>query len=157
MTATLLDGELLAARIKAEVTDRVARLRGAGVTVGLGTVLVGDDGPSARYVDMKIADCAEVGITSVHEHLPADTTQAELDAVVARLNAKTDADMSKMADDRSNLITGIKGRKAQERKDLFEDGLVNRLIDKGKIKINQDIIRRLIDSGERIIDRKSVV
>ena len=66
--------------------------------------------------------------------------------VVARLNAKTAADMSKMAEDRMNLITAIKGRKAQERKDLFEDGLVNRMIEKGKVKINQDIIRRLIDS-----------
>jgi hypothetical protein len=66
--------------------------------------------------------------------------------VVARLNAKVDADLSKMAEDRANLITGIKGRKAQERKDLFEDGLVARMIDKGKIKINQDVIRRLIDS-----------
>lgn len=65
---------------------------------------------------------------------------------VARLVSKTDADMSKLASERTNLITGIKGRKAQERKDLFEDGLVNRLIDKGKIKINQDIIRRMIDS-----------
>ena len=65
---------------------------------------------------------------------------------VARLVSKTDADMSKLASERPNLITGIKGRKAQERKDLFEDGLVNRLIDKGKVKINQDIIRRLIDS-----------
>lgn len=65
---------------------------------------------------------------------------------VARLVSKTDADMSKLATERPNLITGIKGRKAQERKDLFEDGLVNRLIEKGKIKINQDIIRRLIDS-----------
>ncbi|MBI2688603.1 MAG: peptidyl-prolyl cis-trans isomerase [Acidobacteria bacterium] len=66
--------------------------------------------------------------------------------VVARLNAKTGADMSKLAEDRTNLITGIKGRKAQERKDLFEDGLVARMIDKGKIKLNQDVIRRLIDS-----------
>ena len=87
MTATLLDGELLAARVRAEVTDRVARLRGAGVTVGLGTILVGDDGPSARYVAMKHADCAEVGITSAHEHLPADVSQEELDAAVARFNA----------------------------------------------------------------------
>ncbi len=46
MTATLLDGEALAAKIRAEVTDRVARLRSAGVQVGLGTILVGDDGPS---------------------------------------------------------------------------------------------------------------
>lgn len=65
---------------------------------------------------------------------------------VARLNSKVAADMSRMAEDRINLITGIKGRKAQERKDLFEDGLVNRMIDKGKVKINQDNIRRLIDS-----------
>jgi len=87
VTATLLDGELLAARIRAEVTDRVARLAAAGVTVGLGTILVGDDGPSSRYVAMKHADCAEVGIFSAHEHLPADVSQAELEAVVARFNA----------------------------------------------------------------------
>jgi len=66
--------------------------------------------------------------------------------VVARLNAKSDADMSNLAGDKSNLIVGIKGRKAKERLDLFEDGLINRLIDKGKIKLNQDVIRRLIDS-----------
>jgi methylenetetrahydrofolate dehydrogenase (NADP+)/methenyltetrahydrofolate cyclohydrolase len=65
----------------------VARLRSAGVTVGLGTILVGEDGPSARYVAMKHADCAEVGIHSAHEHLPADVSQAELEAVVARFNA----------------------------------------------------------------------
>lgn len=87
MAAALLDGEKLAAKVRAEVTDRVARLAGAGVTVGLGTVLVGDDGPSARYVAMKHADCAEVGIRSVHEHLPADVSQAELEAVVGRFNA----------------------------------------------------------------------
>jgi methylenetetrahydrofolate dehydrogenase (NADP+)/methenyltetrahydrofolate cyclohydrolase len=87
VTATLLDGELLAARIRAEVTDRVARLAAAGVTVGLGTILVGDDGPSSRYVAMKHADCAEVGIFSAHEHLPADVSQAELESVVARFNA----------------------------------------------------------------------
>ena len=87
MTARLLDGEALASRIRAEVTDRVARLRDAGVHVGLGTILVGDDGPSARYVAMKHADCAEVGIHSAHVHLPADVSQAELLDTVARFNA----------------------------------------------------------------------
>jgi methylenetetrahydrofolate dehydrogenase (NADP+)/methenyltetrahydrofolate cyclohydrolase len=87
MTATLLDGEALAARVRAEVTDRVARLRSAGVEVGLGTILVGDDAPSARYVAMKHDDCAEVGIRSVHEHLPEDASQEELEATVARFNA----------------------------------------------------------------------
>ncbi len=87
MTAVVLDGELLAANIRVEVTDRVDRLRSAGVSVGLGTILVGDDGPSARYVAMKHADCAEVGILSAHEHLPAGVSQDELEAVVARFNA----------------------------------------------------------------------
>ena len=47
---------------------------------------MGDDGPSARYVAMKHEDCAEVGMSSVHEHLSADVTQAELESVVARFN-----------------------------------------------------------------------
>jgi methylenetetrahydrofolate dehydrogenase (NADP+)/methenyltetrahydrofolate cyclohydrolase len=87
VTAVLLDGESLARKIRAEVTDRVARLRAEGVQVGLGTVLVGDDGPSARYVAMKHEDCAEVGIASHHEHLPATATQAEVEEVVAGFNA----------------------------------------------------------------------
>ncbi len=87
MTAILLDGEAVAARVRAEVTDRVERLRAEGISVGLGTVLVGDDGPSARYVAMKQNDCAEVGMVSVGEHLPGTATQTEVEAVIARLNA----------------------------------------------------------------------
>ena len=85
--ATVLDGERVAARIRMEVADRVARLRGEGVQVGLGTVLVGDDPASARYVEMKHADSAEVGIASIHEQLPATASQEEVEAVVARFNA----------------------------------------------------------------------
>ncbi|HXX89995.1 MAG TPA: tetrahydrofolate dehydrogenase/cyclohydrolase catalytic domain-containing protein [Acidimicrobiales bacterium] len=87
MTATLLDGESLAARVRAELADRVARLRAEGIAPGLGTILVGHDAASARYVAMKHEDCAEVGIASVGEHLPADASQAELDAVITRFNA----------------------------------------------------------------------
>ena len=85
--AILLDGERVAARVRAEVADRVQRLRTEGVRVGLGTVLVGDDVPSARYVAMKHADSAEVGIASFHEHLPATATQADIEVVIARFNA----------------------------------------------------------------------
>ncbi len=85
--AILLDGERVAARVRAEVADRVQRLRAEGVRVGLGTVLVGDDVPSARYVAMKHADSAEVGIASFHEHLPATATQADIEVVIARFNA----------------------------------------------------------------------
>jgi methylenetetrahydrofolate dehydrogenase (NADP+)/methenyltetrahydrofolate cyclohydrolase len=87
MGAILLDGEAVAARVMAEVRDRVERLRREGHTVGLGTVLVGDDAPSARYVALKHEDCAKVGIISVGEHLPASATQEELDAVITRFNA----------------------------------------------------------------------
>ena len=87
MGAILLDGEAVAARVMAEVRDRIERLRAEGRRVGLGTVLVGDDKPSERYVALKHEDCAKVGMVSVGEHLPATATQAELDAVIARFNA----------------------------------------------------------------------
>jgi methylenetetrahydrofolate dehydrogenase (NADP+)/methenyltetrahydrofolate cyclohydrolase len=87
MPAILLDGEAVAARIRGEVADRVARLRGEGISVGLGTVLVGSDAPSGRYVAMKHEDCAEVGMYSAGEHLPETATQTEVDDVVARFNA----------------------------------------------------------------------
>jgi methylenetetrahydrofolate dehydrogenase (NADP+) / methenyltetrahydrofolate cyclohydrolase len=87
VSARILNGETVAARIRGEVADAVAELARAGIHPGLGTILVGDDTASARYVAMKHEDCAEVGITSVHEHLGADVTQAELEAVIARFNA----------------------------------------------------------------------
>lgn len=87
MTAVLLDGERVAGRMKMELADRVARLAAAGQPVGLGTVLVGDDSASVKYVAMKHADCEEIGITSFSEHLPATATQAQIEAVVDHLNA----------------------------------------------------------------------
>jgi methylenetetrahydrofolate dehydrogenase (NADP+)/methenyltetrahydrofolate cyclohydrolase len=87
MGAILLDGEVVATRIRTEVADRVARLRTEGITVGLGTVLVGDDVPSARYVAMKHEDCAELGLYSLGEHLPATATQQEVLDVINRFNA----------------------------------------------------------------------
>lgn len=86
MTASVLDGERVAARVRAELTDRVARLRAEGRSVGLGTVLVGDDPASARYVAMKHDDCATVGIRSVRRHLAADASQDEILGVVAEMN-----------------------------------------------------------------------
>ncbi len=86
MGAILLDGESVADRLNAEVADRVARLATKGINVGLGTVLVGDDPSSERYVGMKHADCAALGIYSAGEHLPATATQTEVLDVIARFN-----------------------------------------------------------------------
>ena len=87
MTATILDGKTVAAAIRADLTQRVAKLTAAGVTPGLGTVLVGDDPGSRAYVAGKHRDCAQVGITSIRKDLPADATQAQVEDVVAELNA----------------------------------------------------------------------
>lgn len=92
MTARILDGEALAARVRQEVAERVAALKQLGVQPGLGTVLVGDDVPSARYVEMKHQDCAQVGIASVHEHLPASVSQSGLLDTIARFNADPEVD-----------------------------------------------------------------
>ncbi len=86
MTAQRLDGTATAKAIKAELTDRVAKLREQGIVPGLGTVLVGDDPGSTWYVNGKHKDCAEVGIESLREDLPATATQADVLAAVRRLN-----------------------------------------------------------------------
>ncbi|NUR07185.1 MAG: bifunctional methylenetetrahydrofolate dehydrogenase/methenyltetrahydrofolate cyclohydrolase [Nocardioidaceae bacterium] len=87
MSAQILDGTATAKAIKAELTQRVAKLREQGVVPGLGTVLVGDDPGSRWYVNGKHKDCAEVGIESIRVDLPANATQAEVEDHVERLNA----------------------------------------------------------------------
>ncbi|MDH4146804.1 MAG: bifunctional 5,10-methylenetetrahydrofolate dehydrogenase/5,10-methenyltetrahydrofolate cyclohydrolase [Acidimicrobiia bacterium] len=87
MTAQVLDGEAVAAGIRAGLADRVASLAARGITPGLGTVLVGDDGPSARYVAMKHQDCEAIGIASFHAHLEAGATMAEVLDTIERFNA----------------------------------------------------------------------
>jgi methylenetetrahydrofolate dehydrogenase (NADP+) / methenyltetrahydrofolate cyclohydrolase len=87
VTAIVLDGEAVAAEIKADLVERIAVLAEQGVTPGLGTLLVGDDGPSANYVAMKHRDAAELGIASFDEHLPADIDPAAIDAVIDQWNA----------------------------------------------------------------------
>jgi methylenetetrahydrofolate dehydrogenase (NADP+)/methenyltetrahydrofolate cyclohydrolase len=87
MTAQVLDGKALAAQIRAGLTQRVAALAERGIVPGLGTVLVGDDPGSRAYVNGKHRDCAQVGIASIRWDLPADASQAQVEAVVDELNA----------------------------------------------------------------------
>jgi len=87
MSATLLDGKALAARLRTELTGEAARLADAGVRPGLAVVLVGDDAASQIYVRNKTVACAQVGIKTFDHRLPAATTGDELLALVATLNA----------------------------------------------------------------------
>ncbi|WP_196717395.1 bifunctional methylenetetrahydrofolate dehydrogenase/methenyltetrahydrofolate cyclohydrolase [Actinomyces trachealis] len=84
--AQVLDGKATAVTIKAELAERVAALRAHGAEPGLGTVLVGEDPGSVKYVAGKHSDCAEVGIKSIRVDLPATATQSEIEAAIDRLN-----------------------------------------------------------------------
>ncbi|NQW31160.1 MAG: bifunctional methylenetetrahydrofolate dehydrogenase/methenyltetrahydrofolate cyclohydrolase [Actinomycetales bacterium] len=86
----ILDGKATAAAVKAELRVRVEALQAQGIVPGLGTVLVGDDPGSHTYVGGKHKDCAEVGISSIRIDLPSDSTQAQVDAQIAELNADPD-------------------------------------------------------------------
>jgi methylenetetrahydrofolate dehydrogenase (NADP+)/methenyltetrahydrofolate cyclohydrolase len=73
-----IDGKAVAAAVRSEVRERVARLAARGRSTGLATVLVGDDPASQVYVGSKVRACQEVGIESFGHRLPASTSQAEL-------------------------------------------------------------------------------
>ena len=87
MPAELIDGVSVARDIRREVAEQAARLIDRGVQPGLAVVLVGDDPASAVYVRSKGRATEEAGMHSLTIRLPATTTQAELLACVARLNA----------------------------------------------------------------------
>ncbi len=87
MTAVVMAGAPVVEAVTADVTRRVAALAAQGITVGLGTILVGDDPASAGYIRKKQEASAATGIHSSHLHLPATATQAELLAAVEAFNA----------------------------------------------------------------------
>jgi len=84
--ARLLPGGPVAEAVFAGLAPRIARLKEAGRTPGLGTVLVGDDSASAGYVGMKMRRAEELGFASPHERLPQDATTADVVAAIRRLN-----------------------------------------------------------------------
>src|ERR1700719_238707 len=92
MTAIVLEGAALAAKIRTDLRDDVDKLAAAGHRPGLGTILVGDDPASERYVALKHEDCGEVGIASKGVHLPAAATQSEVEDAIAAFNADPEID-----------------------------------------------------------------
>jgi len=81
-----MDGKMVAAEVKREVADRVREIQKDNINPQLSTVLVGDDPASASYLKAKHKACQEVGIKSQNHHLPKETTQRELEALVWKLN-----------------------------------------------------------------------
>ncbi|GGM43678.1 bifunctional methylenetetrahydrofolate dehydrogenase/methenyltetrahydrofolate cyclohydrolase [Microbacterium saperdae] len=87
MTAKILDGKAASAAIRAELTERVAALKAKGITPGIATVLVGADPASQLYVGMKHRQSEAIGMNSIQRELPADATQADVEALIDELNA----------------------------------------------------------------------
>ena len=83
----IIDGKAVAAELRAEIAVEVAALKGQGLTPGLAVVLVGEDPASQVYVRNKGAQTLEAGMASFEHKLPADTPEADLLALVQRLNA----------------------------------------------------------------------
>jgi 5,10-methylene-tetrahydrofolate dehydrogenase/methenyl tetrahydrofolate cyclohydrolase len=87
MTASIIDGKAIATEVRTEVAQGVEKLLAdGGPRPGLATVLVGDNPASHTYVKAKRKACAEAGIESYGNELPATATQAEVEALVVRLN-----------------------------------------------------------------------
>ena len=86
MPAEVIDGNAIAAQIKADVAARVAGLAKHGVTPGLAAIIVGENAASISYVSSKTVDCAEVGIFSETFRLPETASQADVTGLIERIN-----------------------------------------------------------------------
>jgi len=86
MTAQIIDGKQVAADMRAELKDEVAKLKEQGIVPGLGVVLVGEDPASQSYVRAKERACEDIGIYSDDNRLQADISQEDLMALVEKMN-----------------------------------------------------------------------
>lgn len=87
MTAQLIDGKALSAQLRQAIARRAADLSARGHTPGLAVLLVGDNPASEIYVRNKVKACQDSGLHSVLERMSAETTEADLLARIAALNA----------------------------------------------------------------------
>ena len=86
MTAQIIDGKQVAADMRAELKDEVARLKEQNIVPGLGVILVGDDPASRSYVTAKERACEDIGLYSDDNRLDSDISQEELMAMVEKMN-----------------------------------------------------------------------
>ncbi len=84
--AVIIDGKKIGGEIRAELADRIGRLKAKGVTPGLAVILVGEDPASTVYVRNKEKGCHEIGVYSEMHRLSANITQGELFSLIGKLN-----------------------------------------------------------------------
>ena len=88
--AKLIDGKQIAEKVRTDIKSRVDKLKTAGVTPGLGVVLVGDNPASISYVTAKERACDQLGMYSREVRLPQETTEQELLKIVQEMNNDTE-------------------------------------------------------------------
>lgn len=118
MSATILSGKEVAAVVRQEVADRVTALSDQGKSVGLATVLVGEDPASQVYVRSKHRAAEKAGMLSFDHHLPADSTQQEVEDIVRSLNNDPTVDGMIV---QLPLPDGLDGNQAVETIDPLKD------------------------------------
>lgn len=84
----IIDGKAIAATVKSNIANEVAELKKRGISVGLAVIIVGNDPASEIYVANKKRACEALGIVSEEYKLPQETTEAELLALIDKLNRK---------------------------------------------------------------------
>jgi methylenetetrahydrofolate dehydrogenase (NADP+)/methenyltetrahydrofolate cyclohydrolase len=129
--ATVIDGKAIAAEVRAEVAERARSFQARfGRLPGLAVVQVGEDSASTVYVRNKRRSCADVGIESFAHDLPATSTEAQLLALVAKLNAdpRVDGILMQMplpkALDASRIIDAIDPQKDVDGLHPLNEGLL---------------------------------
>jgi len=90
MSARIIDGNAIAAKLRAELTHEVEILRSQGIVPGLAVILVGENSASTAYVNAKERDCKKVGILSRDIRLPSETKQDDLLDLIEKLNADSE-------------------------------------------------------------------
>ncbi len=90
--AILMDGKALAAKMRLQIKEKVEALIAAGTEPALAVIIVGNNPAPRFYVNNKKKDCAECGIRSIEKAMPEETTEEELLAVIAELNADPSID-----------------------------------------------------------------
>ncbi|MGD2061897.1 MAG: bifunctional methylenetetrahydrofolate dehydrogenase/methenyltetrahydrofolate cyclohydrolase FolD [Acidimicrobiia bacterium] len=151
MTASILDGKVVAAAVKKEVANAVSQL---DYQPALATVLVGDDPASHTYVRGKRRDAEQVGIKSIHHELPADVSQSELLALVDALNGDHEVDGILV---QLPLPKGLSGELTVERIDPAKDVDGLHPFSLGKLMLGQPGLRPCTPSGVmRMLDHYGI-
>ena len=134
MAAQLLEGKPVAESVLAEVKERTAALAEKGITPGLGTILVGDDGASAGYVARKHETCETVGINSFHIDVTSNQSQTDLLAAVDSFNGDPKVDAYLI---QHPLPSGFDFNEALERMDPEKDADGLHPVNLGKLVLQE--------------------